>query len=176
MYVDSSGTDLRRNIVIHSITQSNPCVISTVVNHHLSTGDQVSLFGIAGMTQLNGVEAFVTVLTPQSFSLNGIDSTAFGAYTSGGFVSVSENAKIEIEIFTDDRKGTNYTQLNNLDPVPYEGNCTNLSFETGVKKWYKVFINQVGKFIQFQFKNQQAGAKINIHATMPGFQPVGRMI
>ncbi len=176
MYVDSSGTDLIRNIIISNITKSNPCVISTQIDHNLNTGDQIELFGIGGMTQLNGVQAFITVLGEQSFSLNGIDSTAFSTYTSGGFVSTSENAKISIEILTNDRQGEDVTQLDNLNPIPYEGNCTNLVFEDGMKKWYKVFINQVGKFIQFRFKNQQAGAKINIQATMPGFQPIGRLI
>ena len=176
MYVDSTGTSLKRNIMIDNITNSNPCVISTEIDHNLSTGDQVNLFGIGGTTELNGFQGFITVLSEQTFSLDGIDSSAYGVYTSGGFVSVSENAKLNIEIFTNDRTNEDYTQLDNLNPIPYEGNCTNLIFEDGAKKWYKVFINQVGRFIQFRFKSQQAGAKINIQATMPGFQPLGRLI
>jgi len=53
---------------------------------------------------------------------------------------------------------------------------TNLTFEDGNKKWYKVFINQTGKFIQFRLRNRQSGAKVNIQATMPGFAPIGRLI
>ncbi len=176
MYVDSTGTRLKRNISINDITNSNPCIISTIIDHALNTGDQVNLFGIGGTTELNGVQAFITVLTPLTFSLNGIDSTAYGAYTSGGFVSVSEYAKLSIEVLTNDRQGEDWTQLDNLNQIPYEGNCTNLTFEDGAKKWYKVFINQVGNFIQFRFKSQQAGATINIQATMPGFAPTGRLV
>ena len=174
MYVDSSGTDLQRNILIDSITQSNPCVVTTEVNHNLTTGDQVNFFGVGGMTELNGTLAFVTVITPNSFSLNGVDSTGFTAFTSGGYVSTAELAKMSIDIITNDTG--HKTQLNNLSQNPYQGSVTNMTFEDGSKKWYKVFINQTGKFIQFRLRNRQAGAKINIQATMPGFQPVGRVI
>ncbi len=176
MYVDSSGTDLKRNIAISGASQANPCVITTTVNHNLKTGNQISLFGVGGMTQLNGQVAFVTVLTATTFSLDGIDSSAYTAYTSGGYVSTAENAKILIDVFTNDRDPNDQTQLNNLIQNPYEGNCTNLTFEDGNKKWYKVFINQTGKFIQFRLRNIQAGASINIQAMMPGFQGVGRII
>jgi len=174
MYVDTTGTDLMRNIKIQSITNSNPCVVTTVVDHNLHSGDQVTFFGIQGMTELNGSLAFVTVLDQQTFSLDGVDSSAFGAYTSGGFTSTSVPAKMIIEIITNDIG--HKTQLNNLSQDPYQGNCTNMLFEDGSKKWYKVFINQTGKFIQFRLKNRQSGAKINVQATMPGFQPVGRLI
>jgi hypothetical protein len=174
MYVDSSGTDLQRNIAITSITNSNPCIVTTQINHNLETGDQVSFFLIGGMTQLNGLEVFITVITPTSFSLGGIDSTTYGVYTSGGYSSTSEPAKMSIDIITNDVNHP--TQLNNLSKDPYQGNITNIKFEDGAKKWYKVFINQTGRFIQFRLRNQQAGAKINIQATMPGFQPVGRLI
>ncbi len=174
MYVDSSGTELQRNIIIDSITNANPCVVSTEVDHSLHTGDQVTFFGIGGMTQLNGTKAFITVLTPTSFSLDGINSTAYGVYTSGGYVGVGEAAKMSIDIITNDVG--HKTQLNNASQDPYQGNVTNMTFEDGGKKWYKVFINQVGKFIQFRLRNQQAGAKINIQATMPGFSPTGRLI
>lgn len=176
MYVDTTATQLVTNVRIDNATQSNPCVITTEVAHGLKTGTQVSFFGVAGMTQLNGLQSFVTVIDATSFSLQGVDSSAFTAYTSGGFVSIPVPAKIEIDVYTDDRKGENSTKLSENVPFPYQGNCTNIKLETGTKKWYKVFINQVGKFIQFRFRNQQAGAQINIQAFMPGFQPLGRLI
>lgn len=174
MYVDSTGTDLKRNLKIDSITNANPCVVTTEIDHNLHNDDEATFFGIGGMTQLNGIQCFITVITPTSFSLNGIDSTAFGVYTSGGYVSVEEPAKMSIDIITNDVG--HKTQLNNLSQDPYQGNMTNMVFEDGVKKWYKVFINQTGKFIQFRLRNQQSGAKINVQATMPGFQPIGRLI
>lgn len=174
MYVSTSGTNLKRNISITDATQADPCVITTNVNHNLSTGDQVSIFGVGGMTQLNGTAPYVTVLTPLTFSLDGVDSSAYGAYTSGGYVSVAENCKANINVIVNDVGHD--TQLNNPNQQPYQGTVTNLSFEDGVKKWYKVYINQTGRFIQFRVGNLQAGAKIDIHAIMPGFQSVGRLI
>lgn len=176
MYVDCSDTQLVRNVRIDNATQSNPCIITTEVAHGMRSGEQVTFFGVAGMTELNGLQSFVTVINATSFSLRGVDSTGFTPYTSGGFVSINVFAKIEIDVFTDDRQGNNTTVLNDNVPFPYQGNCTNISLETGTKKWYKVFINQVGKFIQFRFRSQQAGAQINIQAFMPGFQPLGRLI
>lgn len=46
----------------------------------------------------------------------------------------------------------------------------------GDKKWVKIWINQVGQFLQFRMRNNQAGAKIRVHAMMPGFQPMGRLV
>lgn len=174
MYVDSAETQLQRNLRIDGITQSNPAVVTTELDHNLHDGDQVTFFGVSGMTQINGLVAFITVITPNSFSLDGIDSTAFGVYTSGGYVGIKVPAKMSIDIITNDVG--HKTRLNNLSQDPYQGNMTNMTFEDGTKKWYKVFINQTGKFIQFRLRNQQAGAKVNIQATMPGFQPVGRLI
>ncbi len=175
VYVDSSDSDLRKYIPIDEALQQNPCVISTAIDHGLSTGAQVTFMKVGGMTQLNTISAFITVIDPQTFSLNDVNATAFGAYTSGGYVSVPVPAKIDIEILTNSRYNQDYTQKNGV-AYPYEGNCTNLTFQDGVKKWYKVFINQTGNFIQFRMKNQQAGATINIQAFMPGFQPVGRIL
>ncbi len=174
MYVDTTGTNLKRNIIIIGATQSNPCVITTLLDHNLHTGDQVNFFGVGGMTELNGSVAFVTVLSPTTFSLDGVDSTAYGAYTSGGYAATAENAKMIIDVIVNDVG--HKTQPNNLSQNPYQGNCTNMIFEDGSKKWYKVFINQTGRFVQFRLRNRQAGAKINVQALMPGFQPVGRLI
>lgn len=174
MYVDTTGTDLLRNTPISAITQSLPAVVTASVDHELHTGDQVSFFGIGGMTQLNGTYAFVTVIDDLTFSLDGVDSTGYGAYTSGGYISASVPAKMIIDVITNDVN--HKTQPQNIDQNPYQGSMTNMVFEDGSKKWYKVFINQTGKFIQFRLRNLQAGAKINIQATMPGFQAVGRLI
>lgn len=174
MYIDSSGTDLTINIAMNGATNANPAVISTQLPHNLKNGDQVSFFGVGGMTQLDAISAPITVLSATTFSLNGIDSTGFGVYTTGGYATVPELAKMNIEIYTNDRGQDDKTQLG--VPNPYQGTMTNLQFEDGRKKWYKVFINQTGRFIQFKFLNKQAGSTINIQAVMPGFQPVGRIL
>lgn len=174
MYVDATGTNLQRNVLIENITLLNPCVVTTVADHNFKTGDQINIFGVVGTTEVNNIQYFITVIDENNFSLDGIDATAFTPYISGGYAGVEESAKIIIDIITND--DGQKTQLSNLSQNPYQGNCTNIIFEKGNKKWYKVFINQVGRFIQFRLRNRQAGAKINIQATMLGFQPIGRLI
>lgn len=72
--------------VITGATQANPVVV-TAVNHGFQTGARIRFGGIAGMTQLNGQDATITRLTADTFSLNGVNGTGFGAYVSGGWAS-----------------------------------------------------------------------------------------
>jgi|ERR1700722_3764102 len=69
--------------LITAATNANPCQITSAV-HNLSTGNQIIISGVGGMTQLNGNTYTITVVDANNFTLNGINSTAFGAYTSGG--------------------------------------------------------------------------------------------
>lgn len=174
MYVNSSDSRLTRNIPIGGASKADPCVITTLESHNLNTGDLVTIFSVGGMTELNNLQFYITVLSTTTFSLNGIDSTGYTAYTSGGYIAVQESAKAEIQIYVNDVN--HKTTLDNPNQSPYQGTITNLAFEDGSKKWYKIFVNQTGRFIQFRIKNVQAGAKVNIQATMPGFQPVGRLL
>lgn len=73
---------------ITSITQANPCVV-TIAGHGYASTDEVYITGVGGMTELNGRNFKITVLTANTFSLQYLDdtnvnSTAFTAYTSGG--------------------------------------------------------------------------------------------
>ncbi len=58
----------------------------------------------------------------------------------------------------------------------YQIDCSNINNEIGGKKWVKIWINQVGQFLQFRISNRQPGAIIQVHAMMCGFQPVGRLV
>lgn len=70
---------------ITGITNANPGVITTGVSHNLTTGDYVIPTGAGGMTEVNGNQYQVTVLTGTTFEI-GVDTTSFGTYTSGGTV------------------------------------------------------------------------------------------
>jgi len=63
-------------------TNANPGVI-TSTNHGLQTGMQVTFSAIGGMTQLNGNTYTITRINANSFSI-GVDTTAYGVYTTGG--------------------------------------------------------------------------------------------
>ncbi len=70
---------------------------------------------------------------------------------------------------------TNDSDMDTVPTFTYEVDCSNLVSEVGSKKWVKIWINQTAKFLQFRMRNNQAGAKIQVHAMMPGFQPAGRL-
>lgn len=64
-------------------SNANPCQI-TVVGHPYSTGDEVYLSGVGGMTELNDQTFIITKTGANTFTLDGVDSTAYTAYISGG--------------------------------------------------------------------------------------------
>lgn len=75
---------------ITGATQANPCVI-TATAHGFDNGDQVEIYGVVGMTELNGNIYQVNNKAANTFELvdpvtgANIDSTGFGAYVSGGY-------------------------------------------------------------------------------------------
>lgn len=89
---------------ITGATQANPAQITSPA-HNLQTGSIIVISGVGGMTQLNGNTYTITVVDANNFTLNGIDSTAFGAYTSGG--SWTSNNTFSFTLFG-----------NNVNPFP----------------------------------------------------------
>lgn len=85
---------LKSTSSITDITNASTTTV-TAVSHGLETGDYVYLTDIGGTTELNGKTLQVTKGDDDNFSLDGIDSTNYGSYTSGGTVYPS----------TDDTKG-----------------------------------------------------------------------
>jgi hypothetical protein len=84
----NDGQIIESTKTITGVTQANPAVVTSVA-HGYTSGQEVYIDGIVGMTQLNGRNFKVTVLTADTFSLQYMDatnvnSTAFTAYTSGG--------------------------------------------------------------------------------------------
>ena len=77
-----------QQLVISSITQANPAVVTTSTDHGLVTGDEIRITGVIGMTQVNDREFVITVVDADEFSLNGEDSTGHTAYVFGGVVSL----------------------------------------------------------------------------------------
>lgn len=81
---DISSNNLVGSImVVIGITNANPGVVTTLLNHGYTTGEVITITGIVGMTALNSVPLTITVLTEKTFSV-GVDTTGFGAYVSGG--------------------------------------------------------------------------------------------
>lgn len=70
---------------ITAITQAVLAQV-TSVGHGLTTGNQVLITGVVGMTELNGNTYIVTVIDDDNFTLN-VNSTGFGVYISDGLWS-----------------------------------------------------------------------------------------
>lgn len=79
---------------VTAATQANPVAL-TVAAHGYTTGDEIQVGGVVGMTQLNDRIFAITVVDGNTITLNGVDGTAFTAYTSGGTTTkgVFYNAK-----------------------------------------------------------------------------------
>lgn len=78
---------------ITSATQANPVVITTSEGHGYRAGDEVEIYGVNGMTELNDQRFLITPLSLTTFSLQwpeggDVDGTGYGAYTSAGEVAL----------------------------------------------------------------------------------------
>lgn len=76
---------------ITAITKANPAVV-TATGHGFADGDVVKITSVVGMTEINAKVGVVTVVDANSFKLNGIDSTAYTTYTSGGSATPTQVA------------------------------------------------------------------------------------
>jgi hypothetical protein len=77
---------LFKRLEISNITQANPAVVTTVIDHGLVTGDEVHIDNVVGMTEVNDRDFTITVVDADEFSLVGEDSTGHTAYSSAGDV------------------------------------------------------------------------------------------
>lgn len=76
---------------ITGISRADPAVV-TIPGHSFSTGDRAFISGVVGMAPINGRFFDVNVIDANNISLfmlneQGLDSTAFPAYVSGGVAS-----------------------------------------------------------------------------------------
>lgn len=95
-------TSLRASVIaVTGISQANPGVVTTDIKHLLTTGQVITITGIAGMTALNGVPLTVTVVDPHTFTV-GIDTSIYPAWASGGEVSPNaRNVQVHINDYPD---------------------------------------------------------------------------
>ena len=83
---------------ITGITQANPGVITVAAGHNLVNGDQITITGVTGMTEVNDQSYFVSVsgddltLYSDSALTSAINSTGFTAYISGGATDSGDGA------------------------------------------------------------------------------------
>lgn len=95
----ANGNMLNKNIwksttdlTITGITNANPGVVTVASTTTLGAAGatkQITITGVVGMTQVNGAQYTATVINGTTFSI-GVDTTAYGAYVSGGTVNLGE--------------------------------------------------------------------------------------
>lgn len=84
---------------VTNITNDNPGVVTTSLNHGYTTGQVVTMTGVLGMTAVNGVPYTITVLSETTFSI-GVNTASYGAYTGGGVLSPNlRNITVSIQDF-----------------------------------------------------------------------------
>ncbi|MDP1732093.1 MAG: ubiquitin-activating E1 FCCH domain-containing protein [Devosia sp.] len=83
---------------ISGATKAKPAKITTSSAHGYITGDTVYITGVNGMTQLNNKSYTITVTSTTQFTLNGVDSSSYSTYSSGGTVKKCQTSACEIVI------------------------------------------------------------------------------
>lgn len=69
---------------VTGISEANPAVV-TIVGHGYTTGDIIQITSVAApMTVLNDKLYTITVIDPDNFSLDGVNTVGVGAWISGG--------------------------------------------------------------------------------------------
>lgn len=73
-------------LVVSGITNANPGIVTTNLNHGYVSGQVIQIAGALGMAGINNVNFIATVVSQTSFSI-GINTTTLGTYTGGGVVT-----------------------------------------------------------------------------------------
>jgi hypothetical protein len=68
--------------IVSNITQANPAQV-TAAQNGLVTGDIIYIYGVQGMTEIDG-KYTITVVDGNNFTLDGVDSSGFTAFSTGG--------------------------------------------------------------------------------------------
>jgi hypothetical protein len=150
--IDENTFDIEQDFsgngtTITAITQANPAVV-TAADHPFADGMEVVISG-GDMTEVIGNLYVVANATEDTFELEGIDSTGFTAYTTGGVV------------------------------FPYYtggGKITELPFYQG-KIWKRVYGGGSGYWHQLEIVQDESNTPFKLYGMMPWFKRTGgRMI
>lgn len=92
-FIAETGTG-GASLNITAASKTNPVLITTSSNHNLISSERIVISNVIGMTELNGDDFFVDIISPNSFGLyndagllDGVEGLAFQTYVSGGIVT-----------------------------------------------------------------------------------------
>lgn len=79
-------------VAVSGMTNANPALLSTLLPHGFSDGDEVFVSGVQGMTQVDSRFFLVSASTPTAFQIldsfgDTVDARAYGVYAGGGQVA-----------------------------------------------------------------------------------------
>lgn len=94
------GNFIGSTLNVTGVTNANPGVVTTDQAHGLTTGATATIAGVVGTSGVNGAHTII-VTAPNKFSI-GVDTTASGAYVSGGVVTPNvRNVVVSINDYPD---------------------------------------------------------------------------
>jgi hypothetical protein len=106
---------------IQNVTKSNPAIVTTADDNYFTSGSQITITNVTGMTELNGNTYFANVLTANTLALY------YDRYLTSSVNSTGYNT-FPFAVVTATTAGTNYiTVANSLpftinNPVKFTGN------------------------------------------------------
>ena len=106
---------------IQNVTQSNPAIVTTADDNYFTSGAQITITNVTGMTELNGNTYYAKVLTTNTLALY------YDRYLTSGVNSTSYS-KFPFSTVTATTAGTNYITVANSvpftinNPVVFTGN------------------------------------------------------
>lgn len=111
--------------LITDITNANPARVESE-SHSLLTGDIIGILDVGGMEEINNKLYTITRINSDLFTLNGVDSTDFVEYTSGGvwykYAKDADNGRFWVKHNGDAKFGgrifANQLEGSILDAVP----------------------------------------------------------
>ena len=177
---------------ISSISQANPCIVTTSTSHGFVTGTKVSISDVSGMTEINNSSFFVRVLTDTSVELytdNDLRLTAnsqgYSAFTSGGsiehkggpdIITITGSASNPIDIDNDILGKASYTEPNsstkfvNGQVIKFSGDYVIPQNKTDIE----YIVEGVGDSIQLVKKNLNFGNLFNPNLTTKNYYTISR--
>lgn len=108
---------------ITNATRAVPVVVTTTNAHDFTEGTEVTITDVVGMTQLNGNEYYMDILTSTTFALYEddlltipVDGTGFTAYSTGGVATADYSTQKTLAALSD----TDVTGIQTNDLLAYQ--------------------------------------------------------
>ena len=124
---------------ISNATQANPVVITTSAAHSFTEGRPVTITDVGGMTELNGNEYYMDILTSTTFALyqddaltTPVNGLAFTPYTTGGVATGEYFPRTQLSELSDvDTAGVTTNQILAYDGTEFVPTSTFIGDVTG---------------------------------------------